>query len=95
MLLGTQIRGTFPKFGFQTAVVKASDDATQAGTLATGGRSGIAVRATTPQIIEHSSPIAGISVAGMAIDSVSFLWTAPAAGVGKVRFHAALNAVNF
>lgn len=95
ILLGATITGSFPRFGFQATAVKDANSTTQAGTFATGGRSGIATRSSVPQIIEHSTPISGTILAGQTVDSVSFLWTAPVAGTGKIRFFVAMNAVNF
>ena len=95
-LLGGNVSAHLPRFGFQASCVKAAATSVQAGTFATGGTANIAVRASTPQLIEHTSAIAALTSSGNNnAYSVSFQWTAPAAGTGTVRFFAALNAVNF
>ena len=86
---------TRPRFGFQASCVRASDAATQAGDFSTGSTTNIAVYNGAPQLIEHTSPLVGAVAGGNVLDTVSFLWKAPVTGVGKVRFYAALNAVNF
>jgi hypothetical protein len=94
--VGASVTGTSrPRFGFQASCVKAADGSTQAGTFSTGGSYGIAVRSTTPRLVEHTTPLAGTLFSGNYIDTVSFNWTAPATGFGKVRFYAVVNAVNF
>jgi hypothetical protein len=92
---GTSQGTTRPRFGFQVSCVKASDSSTQAGSFSTGGYTTIAVRGGVLKLVEHTSPIAGALVSGNYIYTISFNWTAPAVGFGKVRFYAALNAVNF
>jgi hypothetical protein len=84
-----------PRFGFQASCVKAADGSTQAGTFSAGATYGIAVRSSTPRLVEHTTPLAGSLFSGNYIDTVSFSWTAPATGFGKVRFYAVVNAVNF
>jgi hypothetical protein len=86
---------TRPRFGFQTSVVKASDGSTQAGTLNPGLTPDIAVYNAPPQLIEHTSALAGTPSGADILDTVSFLWTAPGAGFGRVRLYAVLNAVNY
>lgn len=99
LLSGTSTT-TRPKFGFQTSCVKTSDVAAQAGSFATGGNANIAVRTNVSpgpvQVVEHTTSLNGIQVPGTTnvIDTVSFNWTAPVAGTGKVRFYGILNAVN-
>jgi hypothetical protein len=96
VLLSELVPGnTRPRFGFQASVVKASDGSTQAGTLSPGVTPDIAVYNAPPQLIEHTSALAGTPSGADILDTVSFLWTAPGAGFGKVRFYAVLNAVNY
>jgi hypothetical protein len=95
VLLSGVVPGTSrPRFGFQVSCVKAASPSVQAGTLSTGGRSGIAVRSSTPQLIEHTTPQTGTVVGSTVVDTVSFNWVA-STSLGTVRFYAALNAVNF
>lgn len=95
LLLGGTTGTSRPRFGFQVSAAKASNGATQAGTLNTGGAGNMAVRNSTPQLIEHTGPIAGTLAGSAYVDSISFNWTAPTAGFGRVRFYAVLNTVNF
>lgn len=96
VLLSELVPGnTRPRFGFQASVVKASDGATQAGTLSAGNRPDIAVYNAPPQLAEHTSPLPGTPAGGDVLDTVSFLWTAPDASFGRVRVYAVLNAVDY
>lgn len=84
-----------PRFGFQISCVKASNTSQQAGTLNPGGRPNTVLRATsTPDLVEHSTPLLGTTVGSTTVDTVSFLWT-PGSSQGTVRFYAIMNAVNF
>ncbi len=81
-----------PKFGFQLTAANAGG--TSVGTLATNGVSGVATRANGT-LIEHTQPLEGSLNADNNYTYVKeFLWTAPAAGTGTVKFYAVLNAVN-
>ncbi|MBS1616691.1 MAG: T9SS type A sorting domain-containing protein [Bacteroidetes bacterium] len=82
-------------FGFQASIVKAADGSTQAGNLSIGSTPNIAVYNAPPQLVEHTQALAGAAAGANYMDTVSFQWTAPAAGFGKVRIYAVLNAVNF
>jgi hypothetical protein len=86
---------SLPKCGFQAACVKSSNTSAQAGTF-TSTASNISVRNTgSLQLVEHNAPIAAIASSGTNnVYALSFNWTAPPAGTGKVRFYTTFNAVN-
>lgn len=80
-------------FGFQSTIVRAAATGTQAGSFTSTGS--VSVRtASTPDIVEHNSAIAGIVVGSTTGYLAQYTWTAPAAGTGTVRILATLNAVN-
>lgn len=96
-ITGGNLAANLPKFGFQITCVKAASTSTQAGTLATGGTPGIALRSSaTPNIIEHTAPIAGTGSGTNWAYTTTFQWTAPttATAADSVRFYLTLNAVN-
>ncbi len=96
VLLSELVPGTDkPRFGFQASIVQAADGSTTAGNVATGGNSYLSVFNVPPQLIEHNQPLMGTPSGSDILDTVSFLWTAPAAGFGRVRIYAVLNAVNY
>lgn len=82
------------KFGFQTTVLKTSDD-TQAGDLVVTSSSTTTkgtqnVNSKSRQYIYHTS--SGTSGSGKV--SWSFEWDAPSTNVGSVKFYVALNSTN-
>ena len=78
---------SLPKFGFQSTCVKMGTSA-QAGTFSATGS--VSVRNSTPNLVEHNTPISGSG----GNYTASYTWTAPPAGTGSVTVHAILNAVN-
>lgn len=87
-LAGTNTSGK-PKFGFQATVTNATG--TAVGTLSATAASTAVHTAGTVKLVEHTSPITG-ATAG--VYSVSFNWTAPAAGTGTVSIYGIVNAVD-
>lgn len=89
-----------PKFGFQVSCVKTTATSQQAGSLSASASQNITVQTNVSpgnlQLVEHNTPHTGTAIAGTANvgDTVSFNWTAPGAGTGKVTFYGVLNAVN-
>ena len=80
------------KFGFQVCVVDASGTTDVGLITATNANSISDIYGTsTVHVLEQKTgPISGISGAY----TVSFDWTAPAAGTGAVNFYSVINAVN-
>jgi hypothetical protein len=82
---------SLPACGFQLSVVKGTGtNQSQAGTF-----SGLPANVHTAvvngiTVVEHSSPIVGVG----GVYTISFQWTAPAAGAGTISIYAVLNAVN-
>ena len=76
-------------FGFQLTVVRVSNNADLGSTIVAPANTHITT-VNNIKVLEHSTPLGG---AGQA--SITFDWTAPPAGTGKIRFYAIANAVNF
>lgn len=94
-ITGTNTSANLPKFGFQLTAVKASDNTTQLGTLATGGTANITLHTTsTPNLIEHTAPLSGTGSGNNWAYSTTCKWTAPSSGSDAVKFFVTLNAVN-
>lgn len=81
---------SLPKFGYQFSVVSGiGASQVQAGSCAAPSGSHNATLGTI-SILEHSSPLSGSA----GTYTVSFNWTAPAAGTGNVIMYCNLNAVD-
>lgn len=93
LLTGIAPGTTRTRFGFQLSSVIAASTSTQAGTLGTTGRPGVALRGSSLQLVEHSTPLTGQNVSGSYVDTVTVNWT-PGSSLGTVRFYATMNAVN-
>jgi uncharacterized protein (DUF2147 family) len=76
------------KMGFQLTAVKASNNTDVLGAIPPPPNTHITT-VNNIKVLEHDIPLGG---AGQA--SVTFTWTAPSAGTGKVAFHVIANAVN-
>lgn len=90
---GGSLGTTLPKFGFQLS-------ASKSGGIHMGAFSGYAASGYQVQsigsdsIAMHMSSIAGTTVSGNTVYTVSIPWTAPATGTDTLRLKGVINAVN-
>lgn len=83
----TGTNSTKTKFGYQFSATKSGG--AQAGTMSAVPVGSKSASASGLTVVEHSAPVTGAP--GL---SVSFDWTAPAAGTGNVTLSASVNGVN-
>ncbi|MDI9320503.1 MAG: T9SS type A sorting domain-containing protein [Phycisphaerales bacterium] len=90
-LTGTN-SGALPKFGFQICALGVTK--TNIGTISNNPASTSIDAVSGRSILEQTAALPGVVSSGTATYTVTFDWTAPAAGQDSVTFYSIINAVN-